>query len=303
MDKEDRFVGSMLGLALADAMGAKFEGGFFGGLIWKALGGERGGLLRWTDDTDMAVGLAESLVECNGLDPDHLAKRWADRMGWTRGYGPGARKLLKQIKAGADWRTANRSVFPSGSFGNGAGMRAAPLGLYFHGNPEELARSAGTASSITHAHPLGLEGGKLIARAVALVLSEPFEPEGFLDTLRDFCGQEEYRSRLETARSWVGGDPTFEEVRAKLGVSIRAHESVVTAVHAFVRHNTDFMALIEYVIRLGGDTDTIGAMAGGIFGALRGTAALPPNELSRLEAREYIEKLARQLYAAYEARL
>jgi poly(ADP-ribose) glycohydrolase ARH3 len=302
MDKEDRFVGSLLGLALADAMGAKFEGGFFGGLIWKALGGERGGLLRWTDDTDMAVGLAQSLVECGGLDPDHLARRWAERMDWTRGYGPGARKLLKHIRSGADWRTANRSVFPGGSFGNGGGMRAAPLGLYFHGDAGELLRAAETATSITHAHPLGLEAGKLIARAVALVLEGPFDPDRFLGALHDVCTLEEYRTRIQTARSWLGTDPAYPEVRKELGVTIRAHESAVTAVHAFVKHHDDFMALVEYVIRLGGDTDTIGAMAGGIFGALRGTAALPPNELARLESREFIEDLARRLHVAYEAR-
>ena len=81
---EDRYVASMLALALADAAGAKYEGGFVGGLVWKIVGGEKGGLLRWTDDTQMAMGLAESLVEHGGLDPDNLAKRWADTMEWRR---------------------------------------------------------------------------------------------------------------------------------------------------------------------------------------------------------------------------
>ncbi|MHC5038311.1 MAG: ADP-ribosylglycohydrolase family protein, partial [Planctomycetota bacterium] len=70
-DLEDRFVGSLLGLALADAMGAKTEGGILGGLIWRGVGGEAGGQLRWTDDTQMTMGLAESLIECGALDADH----------------------------------------------------------------------------------------------------------------------------------------------------------------------------------------------------------------------------------------
>ena len=107
----DRFSGSMLGLALADAMGAKYEGGFIGALLWKAVGGEAGGLLRWTDDTEMAVGLAESLIENLRLDPDLVARRWAQGMQPMRGYGAGASKLLSLIRRGKD---CMRTVFPTG---------------------------------------------------------------------------------------------------------------------------------------------------------------------------------------------
>ena len=50
----------MLGSALADAMGAKYEGGLLGALVWKAIAGND---LRWTDDTQMSIGLAESLID------------------------------------------------------------------------------------------------------------------------------------------------------------------------------------------------------------------------------------------------
>lgn len=73
MNLEDRFVGSLLGLALGDALGARHEGGPIGQALWGALGIGKGDLLRWTDDTEMAVGLAKSLIECRGLDPDHLS--------------------------------------------------------------------------------------------------------------------------------------------------------------------------------------------------------------------------------------
>jgi len=132
---EDKFAGSMLGLALADAMGARYEGGPLGRV--RALD-DTGSVLTWTDDTEMARGLAESLVACRGLDADHLARTWAESMQPRRGYGAGARKLLERIRSGAHWREANRSVFPEGSFGNGAAMRAAPLGLCFRDDLEEL---------------------------------------------------------------------------------------------------------------------------------------------------------------------
>ncbi len=289
---ENRFIGSMLSLALADALGAKYEGGLVGRLMWKAMGGEAGGQLRWTDDTQMTIGLAQSLVECKGLDPDRLAKRWADTMEGMRGYGPGTRKLLRLIKAGVDWREANRSVFAEGSYGNGAAMRAAPLGLLYHRHIGELRRATEQASAITHSHPLGIEGALLIAGAVAMAL----QGEVDLDALRGFCTREEYRGRLVLAKELLAGKPSRTQVRRQLGNGILAHESAVTAVYAFRRFPDDFQAMVEFIIGLGGDTDTIGAMAGGIFGAKNGAGALPAGLLARLEQREQIEALARKLH-------
>jgi ADP-ribosylglycohydrolase len=98
-DLEDKFVGSMLGLALGDALGAPHEGGPIARTAWWALGVGKGGVLRWTDDTEMAVWLARSLIENRGLDPDHLARTWAGEADWKRGYGSGARRLGTGIEA------------------------------------------------------------------------------------------------------------------------------------------------------------------------------------------------------------
>jgi poly(ADP-ribose) glycohydrolase ARH3 len=294
---EDRFVGSMLGLALADALGSEHEGGVIAGNIWKLIYG-RGNELRWTDDTEMAVGLAESLIENNGIEPDRLAKRWAERMQGMRGYGEGARELLKMVKQGVDWREANTATFPNGSYGNGAAMRAAPLGLFYYRDDDKLRQATTLASSITHAHPLGIEGGLLIAKATALALHEPLKPDVFLQDLYEFCERDEFRLRLGIARKLLKENPSNAVIVSQLGTGVVAHKSAVTAVYAFCRHPDDFKALIEFIINLGGDTDTIGAMAGGIFGAKNGTAALPADLLPRLEAREDLEKLGRALFAA-----
>ncbi len=298
LDLSQRFVGSMLGLALGDALGAKHEGGPLGAAAWWLLGLGKGDLLRWTDDTEMSVGLAASLAERQGLDADHLAMRWAQGMNPWRGYGPGARKLLKRVLDGEDWRTANKAIFPEGSFGNGAAMRAAPIGLYYHRDMAALAKAAELAASITHAHPLGIEGGVLIARATALAMRDPFDAAGFLDELHGAAVAPEYRTRLATAREWLASPPRPKEVRQKLGCSVLAHESAVTAVHAFCRHADDFDAMMRFIVELGGDTDTIGAMAGGMFGAARGVDALPSPPLALLESRAEIEMVAGRLREA-----
>src|SRR5688572_396147 len=125
----DQFQGCLLGLALGDALGAPLEGGILERLLWRAIGVSRKGEMRWTDDTQMSVDLVESFLAQGRVNPDDLARRFAKSYRWSRGYGPGAAKVLKRIARGTDWRKANRSVYRDGSYGNGAAMRAPILGL------------------------------------------------------------------------------------------------------------------------------------------------------------------------------
>ncbi|HEX7896743.1 MAG TPA: ADP-ribosylglycohydrolase family protein [Planctomycetota bacterium] len=280
MELEARFTGSLLGLALGDALGARHEGGRPGMTLQLD-----GAPLRWTDDTEMAMGLTRSLAEKGGLDEDHLAKTWAEGADFKRGYGGGARRLLERIRQGFDWRSSTKVVFPQGSYGNGAAMRAAPLGLFFKDPAEPAARAA----SITHAHPLGVEGGVLIARATAMALNGELD----LPALREGCREPEFRDRL-----LVAGEPhTADQVRAIFGAGVEAHRSATTAVHVAHRFH-EFLPMMEFIVSLGGDVDTIGAMAGAIFGARQGIEALPAEPLSRLEERAWIEDWARRLLAA-----
>ncbi|MDD5627785.1 MAG: ADP-ribosylglycohydrolase family protein [Elusimicrobia bacterium] len=292
---QERFAGSLLGAALGDALGAPYEGGPVEKLAWRLICLPHAGTLRWTDDTQMSMALAESLIARSGVDCDHLAKLWAERMEVLRGYGPSTRRILLAVRAGKPWREASRATFPQGSFGNGAAMRAAPLGLFFHRDPAALEDAAARASLITHAHPLGVEGGVLMARAAASALAPEFAAKPFLESLLAGAKAPEYRTRLEQAAAWLGQPPQAAQVRERLGNSVRAHESVVTALHVFCRHTEDFAAMAEYSISLAGDTDTILSMAGALFGARNGVQALPRELLARLEAREEIERLARRL--------
>ncbi len=166
----DRYEGCLLGLALGDAFGAPHEGGPLERLVWRLIGRTRAGERRFTDDTSMSLDLAESLIERGVLDLDDVARRFAASYRWSRGYGPGAAKLLKRIARGAGWREASRSVFPEGSWGNGGAMRAPVIGLAFAGQPDALIAAARDSASITHAHPLGMEGAVLLASATALAL-------------------------------------------------------------------------------------------------------------------------------------
>jgi poly(ADP-ribose) glycohydrolase ARH3 len=291
IDTGERFEGCLLGLAMGDAMGAPFEGSPAGEKPLSALPG----VLHYTDDTEMAIGIAESLAQKGLFDPDDMAARFADNFNPWRGYGPGTIAVIGLIKQGVPWHEANRSVFPEGSFGNGAAMRAAPVGMFFHNNAEGLLAATLGSSAITHDHPLAKEGALLITHAVAHTIRGVPRGEIIDCLLRDIT-LGEYRVKLAATARLLEKDTTPQEVINALGNSILAVESAPTAVYAYARHGNDYLATVRFCINLGGDTDTISAMAGAISGAHLGSGGLPPGMLDRLEDRDRLRALAQRLF-------
>ncbi len=301
----DRFEGCLLGLALGDALGAPQEGGPIERLAWLVLGRTRRGEMRWTDDTQMSLDVAESLIAVGRVDGDDLARRFAESYHWSRGYGPGAAKLLKRIARGANWREASRSVFPDGSWGNGGAMRAPIVGLFHRARPNELAAAVRASAEVTHAHPLGQEGAVLVAAATAMAGEGVRGPAEILDAAAAHCVAPGFRERLDTARAWLERDeyPEPREVVARLGNGIAAVESCVTATYIAVRWlSQGFSDMQVFVGRCGGDVDTIGAMAGAIWGARNGAESLPADALERLEQRERLRATARDLHVSAMAK-
>lgn len=295
-----KFLGCLLGAALGDALGASFEGRGRGpGKAQGLLEGK--GVLRYTDDTHMMIGVAESLVACRGFDGRHMARTFIqnfEREPW-RGYGPGPPRVFRLIKSGKSWDKASELIYPGGSFGNGAAMRIAPVGLLYFDDPDLLREVAYLSSQITHAHPLGKEGAALQAYAVALAIrSEPSSPlnlDAFLKQLKGFCREELYQHKLRKVGELLKG-ASVEQVVRELGHGVEAPNSVPTALYCFLRYPDSFEEAVAYAIGLGGDTDTIGSMTGAILGARLGLGSIPEHLRARLENRAYLEELALRLY-------
>ena len=124
---------------------------------------------RYTDDTEMAISVVAILKEHGGIDQTALVKRFAERCDPQRGYGPTTRGLLARIQQGESWESAARSLFGgSGSHGNGAAMRAAPIGGYFADDLEAVVYQARLSAEVTHQHPEGIAGAIAVAVAGAL---------------------------------------------------------------------------------------------------------------------------------------
>jgi poly(ADP-ribose) glycohydrolase ARH3 len=303
----ERFLGCLIGLAVGDALGAPFEG-LFADMIDRMgppaaiVADPSRETLFYTDDTQMAIGLAETLVAHGEIREDALRAAFLANYDPARGYGPGARRILGAMAAGDDDRDLARRIFPGGSLGNGAAMRAAPVGLLFCDDLDLVAEQARLSALPTHVHPIGVDGARLIALAVALAMrAGRLDRRAFFRELAARAETEEFRWQLATAARLRATDPV-----GTFGNSLEAHRSVTTAIALFAATPTDYPAAIRRAIGMGNDTDTLAAMAGAISGAHLGLSAVPAHLVARLEdgpkGRTYLLELAGRLHEAHQGR-
>lgn len=295
----DQFVGCMVGLATGDALGAPYEGGPVERLVWRLLGKASGGCMRWTDDTQMTLDLANSLLSYSRVCQNDLASRFASSYRWSRGYGPGTARVLKQIRRGTSWEIASKAVYPEGSYGNGAAMRSAVLALFFANDEKRMLQSVRETSVVTHSHPIGIDAATMISLATSFLLHR-IEPRELYARLIANASTSEIRDRLVLAASWYDSNacPTAREVVSRLGNGVSAQTSCPTAIYIAIRHlNQSFESMIAFAIACRGDVDTIGAMAGALWGASEGASKLPA---IMLESHDEIVDIATRLFHRYQ---
>ncbi len=295
--QKSKFLGAFIGTAVGDALGAPFEGHFCVDRREIEVVAERLPELTYTDDTHMMLGVAESLLRCRGFDGEDMARTFVRNYEHEpyRGYGPGPPRIFRMIREGVPWNEAAKLLYRGGSFGNGAAMRAAPLGVFYRDNPEMLRDVSYGSGQITHAHPLGKEGGALQAYAIALAANLGPPPDldraEFLSELINFTSEEVYHKKLNKIGDLML-QPDPEKMVLELGNGVEAFNSVPTAICCFLSQPDSFSEAVFGAISLGGDTDTIGAMTGAISGAYLGVDAIPHLWQDKLENRRYIAELA-----------
>lgn len=295
-----KFRGGLLGTGLGDAIGElAFRRPTREGLTAEV---EASDVLIYTDDTAMAIGLAESMAVREGLDQTHLGETFRTnyrREPW-RGYASGPPTVFSKVEEmGLSYPEAARTLYGGeGSFGNGAAMRIAPLGLTFHAQ-EDLYEEARASAEVTHAHPVGVDGAAVQARAVALVVSmKPggaFPVERFLDALLDTARTATMARKLSSLRDLVADDAPPPEAARRLGLGVAVDRSQPFALYAFLRHTDSFEETLFCAALNGGDRDTMGAMACAISGGYLGEEGIPAEWRKRLENRTRIEALATRL--------
>jgi ADP-ribosylglycohydrolase len=317
-DIDDRILGSLYGVALGDAMGMPGElwprsrvlehfgriDGFLPGPDGHfVVDGYRAGQV--TDDTQQTIMLAGAIVDADGtVDPEVVSRHlvaWADRVGASEGnfLGPSSARAIQALREGASpWQTGKTGET------NGAAMRIAPVGMI--SSPAELPALVDrveAASLMSHHTDVAISGASLVAAAVAAsieseatggledrvdaVLAVALEASalGALRGERVVAASIPARARIarDLART-IGDDEQFlQQLYDVVGASVATTDSVPAAVGLFVRAGGDPMRSALLAANLGGDSDTIGAISGGICGAFSGFAVFPPELVATLD--------------------
>lgn len=244
----------------------------------------------YTDDTQMALSIVETLWEHGEIDQDDLARRYGERVEFRRGYGQGAYDLLVAIKDGRNWRALTQNAFRGkGSFGNGAAMRVAPLGAFFADKPIAfVSKQAALSSEITHAHQEGIAGGIAVAVAAALAWQSRGEagPLGpaWLKAVFDAVPTGYTKDAIGEALT-VPATASIVSAAQALGngSGVTAPDTVPLCLWIAARHANDFEGAIWETVSALGDRDTTCAIVGGILALKTGHQAIPSDWLRTRE--------------------
>ncbi len=286
-----RAIHSLQGLSCGDAFGERF---FVHPDVAQSLITQRAvpsGPWRYTDDTAMAISITEILEEFGEIHPEHLAEDFGRRFiaDPHRGYGHAMHSLLSELADNPQhWKKLAPQLFKgSGSFGNGAAMRVAPIGAFFADDLDAVIKQAELSAMITHSHPEGIAGAIAVAVAAALACrhkSSPLSATDFLQQICDRTPMSEVHLRMTRGLALLE-NATVEQAAAALGTGaqVSAQDTVPFCLWAAALHLNHYEEAMWATVSGLGDRDTTCAIVGGIVVMSAGVESIPP---SWIKARE-----------------
>ena len=273
----DRLAGVAVGAALGDAFGMPLEFTPPRPLERLVTGMTAGRLPAgsFTDDTEMALALAESLLAQRPLNPADLAVRFVS---WYRTSPPDVgihtAQVLGQVARGVPWETASRSIWQAhpDNAGNGSVMRCWPAALAFWRDPAQLAAASALQSQVTHYHPECVAASVLV-NEIILRLVQGNDPAQAVE------GAVAAHALPEGLRQAVITAPTRQ--RGDLNNSGWVRHTLKSAVWGLLT-TSSFEGAVVQVANLGNDADTAAAVVGAMAGAYYGLEAIPADWRSQL---------------------
>ncbi len=303
----DKFKGSLLGLAIGDSLGAPFE--FLPHYvvvnlsieeIYKKALEENNGILKYTDDTLMAIHLAETIVNNEGFNPSEIAEsyyRWY-LSGNLRGIGLTTRKALERYARLRDWRKSG--IIDVFAAGNGCAMRVAPIALYAHNDSlRELYEYVRSDCIITHYNEEAVTGSLAVAVAIKEAISGGKKinvVNEVISTLEKLGLKNTVYVNLLKAKQLVETEEinTTKAVEEIGNTGYVAHSAPI-AIWSYATTET-FEEAIQKAVNAGEDADTHAAITGAIKGAETGAKEIPEKYKQKLENKDHIISLAEELH-------
>jgi len=239
----------------------------------------------WTDDTHLAIGVYRTLRLFGEIHQEELAREFARnyRADAQRGYGKGTAKLLYAFLYDAEnWRTQSENWWgpKMGSFGNGSAMRDTIIGAYFGKNLQMVVKNARLSAEVTHFHDEAIAGS--IAVAVAASAAIHSDLNQFWDLILEHTPAGTVRDAIQLVSTQL--EATNWQIVAQVGNGgkVSALDTVPFALWTAYQamHAGTFESGVNSIIEVGGDTDTVAAIFGGIVG---NTLVVPPEWIERTE--------------------
>jgi len=312
----ERFRGTMLGLAMGDALGAPVEFisrhrileryGPAGITDLDAWGGFPAGY--YTDDTQMSLATAVGMIRAR--------HRWKERgdfglpgvvhrcyLAWRetqrdpkQSRAPG-RTCLSALDSG---RMGTMEEPLNNSKGCGGVMRTAPVGLALQF--EDAFQTGAECAAITHGHPSGyLSAGYLSELIRRLVQGSGLKSAalGARHVLVRYPQHEETLRCADQAVALAKSSTPVDEAIEQIGEGWVGEEAFGISLFCALKHPDDWTAGTLAAVNHSGDSDSTGSICGGILGAALGAEAIPARWIEQIENRELLEKTAADLYAAH----
>lgn len=296
-ERKDKALGAFWGLIVGDALGAAVEfkkRDSFKKLTAMRSGGPHG--LKagfWTDDSSLALCLAQSLIEHNFDLKDQLKKYlswyqegYLSSTGKTFGVGANTAKSLEYF--------AKKKELPPQSdraAGNGSLMRLAPIPIFFRNDFTEAVEFSGRSSLSTHNNIMAVDSCRYFGGLLQQFINSRLEMDAFkIKVIKDTAVDLELDERVIKAAA-----DAFKKKRAEIRSDGFVINTLEAALWSFLNTN-NFSEAVLKAVNLGHDTDTVGAVTGQLAGAYYGFNSIPEKWLNKLARLDLIKETAEKLY-------
>ncbi len=317
---ETNFVGSIVGLAIGDALGypAEFRrrkqllaeigpDGITDFISLKDPRFSRPAFVgpdhppgTFTDDTQMTIAVAEALLRVGQSDLDRLMTEmarqfvlWSESERNNRAPGGTCLAGCANLARGIHWRSAGIAD----SKGCGSVMRVAPIGLYYQ-DLDQVAEVARMSSLLTHGHPAAVEAAAAGALMVALALTGA-EPQRIHAEIDARCCQasDDFTTLWRKIPTLLTKPPEEVLVDGGLGEGWVGDEAVASAMYCVWKSPDDFTRAVLMAINTDGDSDSLGTITGSVLGARLGSSAIPTRWRDAVEDSRYLHELGSRLWS------
>jgi len=291
---------ALLGAAIGDSLGVFAESKLHNYqplLDWDGktyLGSEHHDLKpgEYSDDTQLSRALAESLISCNGFNPDDVSKKYVELFtsNTIRGYGKSTLFAINNLIAGKHWSESGCV----GSVGNGTAMRVSPLSIWYRDDLPSLIKAVKIDSAITHVSEEAEAGALAIALSAYYAVNN--DTQDLLNKIVPNLPESKVKSSLYSLGALIEAENISpQSALSILGTKCDVRQTVPAVLYCFHKFD-NYQNGCETIIRAGGDTDSNASILGALYGAKYGQIHFSEYHIKNVEDSSKLITLDSQLY-------